>query len=113
MSLESNMSLPPGFEELEPFVAGWALARSSERASKRWSSGMEEINCFYIAMLAHLESALDHLDKCALGAMPECERRLFHLTLSLAEIAGAVEVYAQPRVPFAFAPERYMPTDLD
>jgi selenocysteine lyase/cysteine desulfurase len=111
MSIESDTSLPAGFAELEPFVVEWAVARSSERASKRWASDMDEINGFYVAMLSHLESALDHLDAFDLDTMPERERRLFHLTLSLAEIAGAVEVYGQPRVPYAFSPERYMPTE--
>jgi len=113
MSIESDKSLPAGFGELEPFVADWAVARSSKRATKRWASDMDEINSFYTAMLSHLESALDHLDTFDLDTMPEPERRLFHLTLSLAEIAGAVEVYAQPRVPYAFPPERYRPTESD
>jgi len=111
MTTENDTSLPKGFESLEPFVADWSLAKESERASKRWSSDFKDIRKFYDAILPCLEKALDYLNKFDLYDMPEPEQRLFNLTLSLAEIADAVEAFGESAVPYAFSPDTFTPTE--
>lgn len=112
MSIENTGLLPAGFEALEEFVEGWALALESARMEKRWSSTMEDITRFYDSMSSQIEAVLDHLDRFELKALPEREKRLQLLTLSLAEAASAVETYKQPGVKYGFAtPDRYRPTD--
>lgn len=101
--------LPAGFEALEPFVAEWALPTQIERERRRRSAPPEATRTFYDAMVAHMEAAIGHLNGFDLHAMPEPERRLLSLTLSLAEIAPHVELYrGDPRVPFSFEEERFI-----
>jgi hypothetical protein len=107
-----SQSLPPGFADLERFVADWALATETQRMKKRWSSSMAEITTFYDAMADRVEAALDHLDQCDLNTLGEPEQRLLLLALSLAEAASAVETYKEPRVRYGFdTPERFAPTE--
>lgn len=114
MSDGRTASLPPGFEDLEPFAAEWALVNEAQRLRKRVSSDMQEITRFYDAMAERIEAALAHLDQFPLRDMPEPEARLLSLTLSLAEAASAVEVYGQPTVKYGFpTPDRYVPTERD
>jgi hypothetical protein len=108
---EKEPSLPAGFEDLEKFVADWALPRELQRMNKRCASSIEAIRAFYDAMIARVEAALDHLDKFDLGSLPEPERRLFYLTLSLVEVGNAVEFYKRPNSRYAFPPDRMLPTE--
>jgi hypothetical protein len=102
--------LPTGFEDLEPFVATWALSTEPERIARRFGSGMADIQLFYDAMADRAAAALTHLDSFPLDEMPEAETRLLYLLLSLAEAASAVEVYGQPWVKYGFpTPDRYVP----
>lgn len=112
MSEQVGHALPTGFEVLEPFVADWSLGVEAERVRKRWSSDMTEITQFYEVMIEHVERALDHLDQFELEAMPDPERRLFNLTMSLVEAASAVEIYGQPSSPYALTPERFVRTEV-
>ena len=89
--------LPKEFEDLEPFI-DWALAKESERTNKRMASTMEEIRAFYDAMLPRMKVILAYLNQFPLNQMPEDVNRLFHLTLSLAEVTNAVELFGQPGV---------------
>jgi hypothetical protein len=109
--MNSAPLLPAGFEDLEPFVADWALALESERMSKRCASRIEDIRRFYDAMIGRVEAALDHLDTFELDAMPAPEKRLFHLALSLVEVGNAVEFYKRPNSRYAFPADRMMPTE--
>ena len=112
MTTDKARLLPQGFEDLEEFVESWALPTETARMRKRWSSGMDEISRFYEAMASRVETALDHLDGFALDAVPEPERCLLLLILSLAEAASAVETYKEPRVRYGFdSPDRYLPTE--
>lgn len=90
--------LPESFADLEDFAGAWALATETERSQKRQASMMEEIQAFYDAMLPRMEQILSYLNQFPLDAMPEEARRLLHLTLSLAEVAPAVELFKQPSV---------------
>lgn len=90
--------LPPGFGELEPFCANWALSTTSERHQRRTSSTLPELTVFYDAMSPRIVEALSHLDACDLPTLGATERRLLDLCLSLADVALAVEKYQAPAV---------------
>jgi hypothetical protein len=59
---------------------------------------MDDIKAFYDAMLARMEEVLPYLDQFSVDALPEDAHHLFYLTLSLAEVAPAVEQFGQPSV---------------
>jgi len=89
--------LPAQFQELEQWKE-WSLATEQERSARRQASTMEDIKKFYNAMLARMEEVLPYLDQFSVDALPEDAARLFYLTLSLAEVAPAVEQFGQPSV---------------
>ena len=60
------------------------------------------VSCYSLEIIAYLNDF-------ALDAMPEAATRLMYLTLSLAEIAPAVENFGQPREPDTFDPFRFVP----
>jgi hypothetical protein len=111
MTTNQERLLPAGFDDLEPFVADWALVRESERMRKRCVTDIGGIRRFYDVMIDRVDAALDHLDAFDLDAMPEPEKRLFYLTLSLVEVGNAVEFYKQSNSRFAFPAERLVPTE--
>jgi hypothetical protein len=59
---------------------------------------MKDLKAFYDAMLARMEEVLPYLDQFPVDALPEDATRLFYLTLSLAEVAPAIEQFGQPSV---------------
>ena len=91
--------LPPGFADLEPFVAEWCLDSEPERYAKRLSSTMDEIQTFYDAIFPRAEDAMQHLEKFPLDDLPEDATRLLKLLYSLILMSFAVEVWRQPRIP--------------
>jgi len=99
--------LPARFCDLEPWVA-WSLATEQERSRKRLASTMQDIKAFYDAMLARMEEVLPYLDQFPVEALPEDATRLFYLTLSLAEVAPAVEQFGQPSVVDGYDAKRFM-----
>lgn len=99
---------PAPFADLEP-LAAWALATENQRARKRRDSTMTEIRAFYDTILPRMDAILDYLNPLPLDNMPEDAQRLFHLTLSLAEVATAVELFNQPLVTDGYDPERFVP----
>ena len=86
--------LPPGFEQLAPFVDSWALAGAAHRAQRRLESSEAERTAFYHAAKDALPAALAHLDQKPLAQFDEREARLMNLLLSFAHVALAVEVQA-------------------
>ena len=90
-------TLPEAFQDLEPWLA-WSLATEQERSDKRQASTMQEIRAFYDTMLVRAEAILSYVEQFPLDNMPEEAQRLFYLTLSLAEVAPAVELFGQPAV---------------
>ncbi len=104
-------SLPNEFNDLEPFAA-WALPTERERNHKRIHSQMSEIQSLYDTMVPRMGAIMEYLNMLPLDDMPEDARRLFHMTLSLAEVAPAVEFYQQPRVIDGFPAERFVPIDV-
>lgn len=104
----TGRGLPEQFQQLEPFLS-WALATECERTAKRHASTMAEIRAFYDAMLARLGETLALLDNFSQEEVPEDVNRLFLLTLSLAEIAPAVENFGQPGVVDGYDFSRFIP----
>jgi hypothetical protein len=100
--------LPEQFQELESFLS-WALNTERERSLKRHSSTMSEIRAFYDAMIARLEEILDFLNGFSQESAPAHVKRLSLLTLSLAEIAPAVENFRQPGVVDGYDYSRFIP----
>ena len=109
---KSDRSLPAGFEDLERFVDSWSLASERERNRQRLSSTMEEIQSLYDALLPRMEEIIGYLNQQPLNNLPDDARRLFHLSLALAEIAPAVEFYKQPEVVDGFPPDRFVPVEV-
>lgn len=87
--------LPEPFQEIEPYLA-WSLATDRERSIKRQTSSMAEITAFYQAMLPRMDAILSYLEQYPPEQVPADVQRLFWLTLSLAKIAPAVEMYGEP-----------------
>jgi hypothetical protein len=100
--------LPAQFADLEPFL-GWSLATERERTAKRQTSRMLEIKAFYDAMLPRLGEMLDYLNDFSQEDVPGEVKRLFLLTMSLAEVAPAVENFAQPSVIDGYDYSRFVP----
>jgi hypothetical protein len=97
--------LPEQFSDLESLIE-WSLPTERARNAKRRSSSMEQLKHFYDTMLPRTEAVLEHLDKFPLEQMPEQERRLLYLALSLAEVANAIELFKNPSVIDGFDPDR-------
>ena len=89
--------LPAGFADLEPYLE-WSLRTERERCAKRQATPYESLEAFYNAMLPRMDAVLTLLSDYAQGDVPGDIERLFHLSLSLAEIAPAVENYGQASV---------------
>lgn len=91
--------LPPGFADLEPFVADWCLDGEPERYAKRLASTMDEIQAFYDAIFPRAEDAIRHLEQFPLDALPDDAHRLLKLLYSLIVISFPVEIWRQPNIP--------------
>ena len=102
--------LPSAFDDLEPFV-GWALAKEQERTSKRLASSMEDIQEFYDSMSPRLEAVMEYLNQLPLDNMPLDAERLFHMSLSLMEVANAVEMFHNPAVINGCDVKRFVPVE--
>jgi hypothetical protein len=100
--------LPVQFVALEPFL-GWALATEGERTTRRQTVGMAAIRDFYAVMLPRLDEILTFLDGFAPDQVPADVNRLFLLTLSLAEVAPAIENFNQPSVIDGYDFKRFVP----
>jgi hypothetical protein len=98
-------SLPEAFRDLEQWTA-WSLETEKERSDKRQASTIEELKAFYDAMFARTDEALSYVDQFPLDNLPPDAQRLFLLTLSLAEVAPAVEQFGQPQVVDGYDIER-------
>jgi hypothetical protein len=101
--------LPEQFHDLEKWLA-WSLETEGERSDQRQASTMEDITAFYGAMLARMEEVLPYLERFSLEELPDDAKRLFYLTLSLAEVAPAVEQFGQPSVVDGYDIKRFVAT---
>jgi len=91
--------LPPGFSDLESWVADWCLDSEPERYAKRLSSSMDEIQAFYDAVVPRAEAAIQYLDTLPLDDLPEDAQRLLKLLYSLILMSFPVEIWKQPYIP--------------
>lgn len=91
-AMSDDAGLPAGFESLECFVAGWALADLAGRDARRGNSTGIERAAFYRAGSGLLEQALVYLDGKPLAALSGPDQRLMRLMLCLAHVALAEEV---------------------
>ena len=101
--------LPEQFRDLEQWMA-WSLETEGERSDHRQASAMEDITAFYEAMLARMDEVLPYLEQFSLDDLPDDAKRLFDLTLSLAEVAPAVEQFGQPSVVDGYDIKRFVAT---
>jgi hypothetical protein len=93
------MALPAEFADLEPF-SDWILETERERYAKRLASTMDELQAFYDAAFPLLPAANKYLEEFPLAdGLPEPERNLLLLMMSLVLVSFPVEVWQQPRVP--------------
>jgi hypothetical protein len=90
--------LPAEFAELEPF-ADWILPTERERYAKRLASTMDQLQAFYDAAFPLLDGANKYLERFGLDDLPDPERNLLLLMMSLVVVSFPVEVWSQPRVP--------------
>jgi hypothetical protein len=102
--------LPPQFKQLDGFL-DWALASERERSAKRHRSSMNELRAFYDAMVSCLDEILKVLAHYQEDDAPSEVQRLFLMTLSLAEIAPAIENFGQVDVVDGYDCWRFVPTD--
>ena len=109
METMSERRLPDQFSDLEGFAAAWSLETERERSRRRRSSTMPEIQAFYDTILPRAAAIIEYLNGFSLDEMPEREKALFYMLLSLAEVANAVEIFQQPQVIDGFDPERFIP----
>ena len=107
---QAAQPLPTGFQDLAPFLS-WAVSKEKERTAKRRSSTQEEILTFYNAMLPRIDAITNYLKQFPLDGMPAEAETLFRLSLALIEVANAVELYKQPRLPWGFDPARFVPVE--
>ena len=92
------MPLPAEFASLEVF-SDWILATERERYAKRLASSMAEMQAFYDAAFLLLEPATLYLERFPLDDLPDPERELLLLMMSLVMVSFPVEVWKQARVP--------------
>jgi hypothetical protein len=104
----SQKRLPKPFHGLEMYLE-WALPTEQARTAKRHASSMQEIRAFYDAMVQRLEEILQHLSGFTLENVPDDTNTLLLLTLSLAEVAPAVENFGQPDVVDGYQWSRFVP----
>lgn len=97
-----DVSLPEGFQDLERFAAIWgSLETQEDRYLQRQHSSMEDLKEFYDAAAPRLEEIFSHLDRFPMEDLPAPQKLLYRTALGLTEAAIAIEVFNQPRVPYA------------
>ncbi|MHB8476505.1 MAG: hypothetical protein ACYDBZ_09500 [Steroidobacteraceae bacterium] len=106
----AGAGLPEGFEKLES-VAAWSLRTETERIMRRQASSFAQIAEFRDTVLPELPRIFDYLNARTLGTLSPTDENLLFLTLSLAEIAPAVEFYRQAAVIEGFDALRFLPVE--
>ena len=104
----TDKTLPAEFADLAPFI-DWALPTADERQTRRRTASREGIRAFYDAILPRIEAILETVDRHKLGNLPAELHPLYHMALSLAEVAPHIELYGgAPGVPYAFDEARFV-----
>jgi hypothetical protein len=97
--MTTNVTLPQGFADLEPFVADWALPTRAQRYHARLTKPYDELVAFYDAIAPRAEEAIAHLDRLDINELPEDAERLLQLLYSMILVSYAVNVFKQNRIP--------------
>lgn len=99
----SSQGLPPDFDDLSPFIGEWGdIDTQDERYLRRQSLPMERLAAYYEAMKPRLPAVFQHLEAFPFGQpLPAPQALLFRVVMAMAEVAQAIEVFDQPRVPHA------------
>ena len=90
--MNSTVTLPAGFESLQPFTTQWGGASTTARMDARLQSTAEQRQAFYSSASEKAAAALEYLDAKAIESFNDSEQRLMNLMLSLAHVALAEEV---------------------
>jgi len=99
MASDAAPPLPAEFAGLALF-SDWILPTERERYAKRLATSMEEMQAFYDAAFPRLDEANKYLEDYPLGQpIPEPQRNLLLLMMSLVLVSFPVEIWQQPRVP--------------
>ena len=106
----AGLPLPPDFQDLAQFM-DWAIATEKERMHKRMSSAMPDLRRFYDAMLPRMDAIIAYLNQFPPDSMPSDAQTVFQISVSLIEVANAVELFKQPKLPFGFDPARFVPQE--
>lgn len=112
--------LPEPFRDLEAWADVWALSTETARNARRRQSSMAEIRAFYDTLLPRMEAVLHYLSQFPLrqtagytaeptAGLPDDARRLLYLSLAMAEVTTAVEIFQAPSVIDGFDPLRFVP----
>lgn len=105
----TTTSLPAHLAAFASQAAEWALATQNERQHKRLHSSREALKSFYTAAMPVLQDILAYVDQFPLGEIPPEGQPVFHIALSLAEVAPHIELYrGDPKVPFSFEESRFV-----
>ncbi len=99
-------SLPPGFDDLAPWI-DWALPTMAERSARRGNSPIDTIQAFYDAMLPRMDAVLAYLADVPLDDPDRANVRLLDLANSLAEVAPAVELFFEPTISYGYDVARF------
>jgi len=100
--MTNTVALPPQFSFLEPYAAVWGdLHSQNERYLKRQDLSYGALEAFHAVAAPRLEEVFSYLDGFDMKNLPEPEALLFRTILGLTEVSQAVEVFGQPRVPYA------------
>ncbi|MAC79142.1 MAG: hypothetical protein CML66_13880 [Rhodobacteraceae bacterium] len=105
--------LPPEFADLEPWTK-WALATETARNELRVTSPFEEIAAYAEAILPHVEAICAYVDghQAEDGSFDPQTLALYHMLLSLAEVAPAIESYdPDVIVTDGYETKRFMPLE--
>jgi len=95
----TNLVLPQGFSDLEPFVTDWALPTRAQRYEARLQKPYDELARFYDAIAPRAEQAIAYLDELDINELPEDAERLLHLLYSMILVSYAVNVFKQNHIP--------------
>jgi hypothetical protein len=104
----ADRTLPAGFAHLQSLADHWSLPTERERHLHRLSCPIEELDVVYNALLPEVEAILTLLNQRSLDALTVEENNLLLLTLALAEIAPAVQIFREPGNPDGFDTSRFI-----
>ena len=104
----ADRALPSEFAHLQALAESWSLATERERHLRRLASPIEELDAVYRALLPEIEAILTFLNQHELDALTMEETNLLRLTLSLAEIAPAVQIFREAGNPDGFDTARFI-----